>query len=100
MRISRAFSNLVEKIVIKFIPLKVIQKHILDKQKMRLETDVLQFGFKKNSSTVICTSILKETIDYYNENKTDSRRPLTELNIIKYSIDCVTEICVQLYYDY
>ena len=38
---------------------------------MSLETDVLQFGFKKNSSTVICTSMLKETIDYYIENKTD-----------------------------
>ena len=38
---------------------------------MSLETDVLQFGFKKKSSTVICTSMLKETIDYYNENKTD-----------------------------
>ena len=38
---------------------------------MSLETDVLQFVFKKNSTTVICTSMLKETIDYYNENKTD-----------------------------
>ena len=38
---------------------------------MSLETDVLQFGFKKNSSTVIFTSMLKDTIDYYNENKTD-----------------------------
>ena len=28
----------------------------------------LQFGFKKNSSTVIFSSMLKETIDYYNEN--------------------------------
>ena len=28
------------------------------------------------------------------------RRPLTELNIINYLKDCVTEICVQLYYDY
>ena len=28
---------------------------------MSLETDVLQFGFKKKSSTGICTSILKET---------------------------------------
>ena len=44
---------------------------ILDKQQMSLETDVLQFSFKKNSSTVICTSMLKETIDDYNENKTD-----------------------------
>ena len=33
---------------------------------MSLETNILQFGFKKNLSTVICTSMLKETIDYYN----------------------------------
>ena len=38
---------------------------------MSLETDVLQFVFKKDSSTVICTSMLKETIYYYNENQTD-----------------------------
>ena len=38
---------------------------------MSLETDVLQLGFKKKSSTAVCTSMLKETIDYYNENKTD-----------------------------
>ena len=44
---------------------------ILDKQKMSLETYVLQFGFKKNSSTVICTSMLIENIYYYNENTTD-----------------------------
>ena len=36
-----------------------------------LSTDVLQFGFKKNSSTVICTSILLDTIKYLNENNTD-----------------------------
>ena len=34
-------------------------------------TDVLQFGFKKSSSTVICTSLMLETIDYYVENNTD-----------------------------
>ena len=54
---------------------------------MSLENDDLQFGFKKNSSTVICTSTLKDTIDYYKEHKTD---------VINYSIDCVTGICVQL----
>ena len=31
----------------------------------------MQFGFKKQSSTVLCTSMLLETIDYYNENDTD-----------------------------
>ena len=29
------------------------------------------FGFKKNSSTVICISILLDTIEYYNDNTTD-----------------------------
>ena len=36
-----------------------------------LFTDILQFGFKKQSSTVLCTSMLLETIDYYNENDID-----------------------------
>ena len=40
-------------------------------KQMSLKTDVLSFGFKKNYSTIICTSMLKETIDYYKENKTD-----------------------------
>ena len=50
---------------------KIFDTIILDKQKMSLETDVLQYGLKKTSSTVICNSMLKETIDYYNENQTD-----------------------------
>ena len=61
----------------------------------------------RKSSTVIYTSMLKETIDYYNEIKLIAiyyywmpRRPLTELNITNYLIDCVTGICVQLYYEY
>ena len=29
------------------------------------------FGVKNNASTVICTSILLDTIDYYNENNAD-----------------------------
>ena len=74
---------------------------------MSLETDVLQFGFKKNSSTVICNSMLKETIDYYNENKThcyllllDASKAFDRVEYSQLSMDCVTRICVQLYYDY
>ena len=36
-----------------------------------LITDELQFGFKKNASTVLCTSLLMETVEYYNDNDTD-----------------------------
>ena len=44
---------------------------------------------------LMCTSMLKETIDYYKENKTDCYlllldAPKAGLNIINYSIDCVT----------
>ena len=50
---------------------KVFDIIILDSQSNSLGTDVLQFGFKKSSSTVICTSLKLETIDYYVENNTD-----------------------------
>ena len=36
-----------------------------------LSTDVLQFGFKPHSSTTICTSLLRDTIKYYNEHGSD-----------------------------
>ena len=50
---------------------KIFDIIVLDAQYDSLSTDVLQFGFKKNSSTVICASILLDTIEYYNENNTD-----------------------------
>ena len=50
---------------------KVFDIIILDSQSKNLGTDVLQFRFKKSSSTVICTSLMLETIDYYVENNTD-----------------------------
>ena len=43
----------------------------MEEQEDRLLTDILQFGFKKQSSTVLCTFMLLETIDFYNENDTD-----------------------------
>ena len=44
---------------------------VLEEQDDSLFTNILEFGFKKQSSTVLCTSMLLETIDYYNENYTD-----------------------------
>ena len=44
---------------------------VLEEQADSLFTDLLQFGFKKNSATVNCTSMLLETIGYYNEIDTD-----------------------------
>ena len=44
---------------------------MLSEQGSSLETDNLQFGFKKHSSTVTCTALLMETIEYYHENGSD-----------------------------
>ena len=44
---------------------------MLSEQGSSLETDNLQFGLKKHSSTVTCTALLMETIEYYNENGSD-----------------------------
>ena len=44
---------------------------ILKEQFASLSTAVLQFGFKPHSSTTICTSLLRDTIEYYNEHGID-----------------------------
>ena len=48
---------------------KLFDSIVLEKQQDCLFTDLLQFGLNK-ASTVVCTSLLKETIEYYNENNT------------------------------
>ena len=50
---------------------KIFDIIVLTEQCKSLETDNLQFGFKKHSSTVICTALLLETIEYYIENGSD-----------------------------
>ena len=44
---------------------------IFEDQYTYLSTDVLQFGYKRCSSTTICTTLLLETIAYYRENRSD-----------------------------
>ena len=44
---------------------------MLKLQHASLFTDLLQFGFKPKSSTAICTSLLRDTIEYYNEKGND-----------------------------
>ena len=62
-------SNNYRQIAISSLLCKVFDIIILDSQSKCLGTDVLQF--KKSSSTVMCTSLMLETIDYYVENNTD-----------------------------
>ena len=57
-RDNKCDSNNYRQIAISSLLGKIFNNILLDKQQMSLETDVLQSGYKKNSSTVICTSML------------------------------------------
>ena len=65
---NKCNSNNYRQIAIRSILDKIFDIIALDAQYDTLYTEALQFGFKKNSSTNICTSIL---IEYYNENNID-----------------------------
>ena len=45
-------------------------KIVIEKQVEQLGTSELQFGYKTKSSTVMCSTALMETIQYYVSNKT------------------------------
>ena len=55
-------------IAISSILSKVLDYIIIDNQKLALQTSDYQFGFKSKSSTVLCTTMVTETIQYYTEN--------------------------------
>jgi len=48
---------------------KIFDTIILNRYSNALTTSHLQFGFKKDHSTAICSLVLKETIEYYNGNR-------------------------------
>ena len=70
-RVHKCDPNNYRQIAIDSLLCKVFDIIILDSQSKILGTDVLQFGFKKNSAAVMCTPLMLETIDYYVENNTD-----------------------------
>ena len=68
---NKTGSNNYRAIAISSLLGKLFDLIVLSEQGSSLETDNLQFGFKKHSSTVTCTAILMETIEYYHENGSD-----------------------------
>lgn len=68
---NKCDSNNYRAIAISSLLGKLFDIIVLKEQHTSLFTDVLQFGFKPNSSTIICTSVLLETIEYYNEHGSD-----------------------------
>ena len=51
---------------------KLFDLIVLTEQCKSLQTDNSQFGFKQHSSTVICTALLKDTIEYYRPTENGS----------------------------
>ena len=49
---------------------KFLIKIVIEKQVEQLGTSELQFGYKTKSSTVMCSTALTETIEYYVSRKT------------------------------
>ena len=48
---------------------KLLDYVITKQQNISLKTPDYQFGFKPESSTILCTTMVKETIQYYSEMK-------------------------------
>ena len=47
---------------------KILDKIIMSLQSEYLMTSELQFGFKEHSSTIMCSTLLGETVEYYGSN--------------------------------
>ena len=60
---NKCDSNNYRAIAISSLLGKLFDIIILKEQCTSLSTDVLQFGFKPHSSTTICTSLLRDTIE-------------------------------------
>ena len=70
--------------------LKLFEIVILNSQAFSFQTSNLQFGFKKNSSPVMCSMTAQEVISHYNNNKTkaftvllDASKAFDRVNYIK-----------------
>ena len=50
---------------------KLFDTIIIETHEDNLITDDLPFAYKKQSSTIVCTSLLLNTVEYYRENDSD-----------------------------
>ena len=77
-RSSSSNSDHFRSIAISSILSKILDYIIIDQQAHSLITSDHQFGFKPNSPTVLCTTMLVETVQYYDEN---GRQPVYVLQL-------------------
>ena len=78
---SAADSDNFRGIALSSVYCKLFDYAILCKYNERLISSDLQFGFKQNSSTSMCSMVLKETISYYVKNNTPVSVSYTHLTL-------------------
>ena len=61
-------SDMYRSIAISSLLSKIFDNVVIERQQDFLLTSNYQFGFKAKSSTVLCTTMVNETIQYYIEN--------------------------------
>jgi len=107
-----ADSNNFRGIALSSVFCKLFDNIILDKFQNNLCSSEQQFGFKRHSSTHMCTMILKETISYYSKNRSsifcsflDASKAFDRVQycklfrlLIKRGLPaCIVRILIQLY---
>ena len=58
-------SNIYRSIAISSIMGKILDNVIIEQQQFTLSTSEYQFGFKSKTSTVLCSTMVVETVQYY-----------------------------------
>ena len=58
-------SNMYRSIAISSIMSKILDNVIIEQQQFALYTSAYQFGFKSKASTVLCSTMVVETVQYY-----------------------------------
>jgi len=78
-------------IALSSVYLKIVDSIVLRKYYGHLNTSELQFGFKRKSSTNLCTFVLKESLAYYSKNNStifcsflDATKAFDRVNYSKY----------------
>ena len=61
-------SDKYRRIAISSLLRKILDHIIIERQSEALETSHYQYGFKPNSSTVLSSTMVNETVQYYTEN--------------------------------
>ena len=86
---------------------KLFDKIISEKHEDNLISDDLQFGYKKQCSTIACTSLLLNTVEYYRENDSDcymlllnASKAFDGVEYVNCLVICESGNSVLLYYVY